>query len=177
MSRFSRGRRRVIRPAVKVVTRWLEAPSEPDLESLYRWWTAMDGGRDLGMTPETVLRLIRPFQQQALVTEVIGDGFDFKSAIVGSQWVNWHGRDVTNSLLSHYRDKEVQTKTRALFNRVVVENRPLFVETPPIAARRVPRNITTQMMFLPVRRLDGSVSHFITALPRHQLQYSGRGSA
>jgi len=177
MTRTTRRRRRVVRPPVRVASRWLDAPTETDLEEIFRWWNATNGGLDLGLTPEAVIRIIRPFQSQTLITEVIGDKHDFRSTIVGSQWVRWHGRDVTNTLLSHYRDKEVQTKTRALFNRVVTEKRPLFIETPPIAARRMPRNMTKQMIFLPLRGLEGNVTHFITALSRHQLQYSGRGSA
>ncbi len=152
-------------PQIKVAARWNPEPAARDLRSIHDIWRATNGAFDMGWTPETILWAIRPYHPQALVTEVVGEGHDYKNMIVGKQWHKLHGHDVTGSLLSDYADKEVQLKTRVLFRKVVGQNEPVFLETPPPVKKRMVRRHNLEMMFLPLIGLEGVVTHFITAVP------------
>ena len=156
------------RPQVKVVSQFLKAPRTPDLREFRDWYQAVRTAIDLGWTPEAIIENIGPFKNQALVTEVIDEGHDYKNAMVGLHWQRMHGRDVTNTLLSQYSDWEVRRKTRKLFNQLINLKEPMFFETPPIQARRLHRSKGLEMAFMPLQDRNGKVSHLIAAVPWHQ---------
>ncbi|MFZ1991472.1 MAG: hypothetical protein WAW96_17075 [Alphaproteobacteria bacterium] len=173
MTRTSR-RRRLVRRRVRTVSCFLDTPRTPDLRAFRDWYQAVEGAIDLGWTPEAIIENIGRFQNQALVTAVIEDGHDYRNVVVGAHWQTMHGRDVTNTLLSQYPNPEVREKTRILFNQIIHSRRALFIDTPPIAARRVHRSKGLEMAFMPLRGRNGKVTHLITAVPHYQSIFGTR---
>ena len=168
MMRTSRSRR-LARRRVRTVACFLNLPRTSDLRTLTSWYDAVNGHLDMGWTPEAIIENIGGFHAQVLVTEVIGDGHDYRNVMVGAHWRSMHCGDVTGTLLSQYPNFEVRQKTRILFNQIINTRRALFIDTPPIAARRVHRSQGLEMAFMPLRGRDGKVTHLITAVPHHQL--------
>ncbi len=128
-------------------------------------WRAANGSFDMGFTPEVIIEVIRPYRQQALVTEVIGEGYDFKNTFAGAQLVKLHGFDVTGMRLSESTNKDIQFKARAVFRKAMMMQEPVFVdaETP---RKLLVRPYEMEMIVLPLVNIQGAVTHIITALPQ-----------
>ena len=165
MTKAARGRLRPAAKQLKVVARWNAAPQAPDLRSIYEIWRAVNRAAHFGRTSEIVLELIRPFRQQALVTEVIGEGYDYKNTFAGAQLTRLHGFDVTGMCLSESTSKEIQFKARAVFRKSTAEKGPVFLDAASPRTGAV-RAYHMELVVLPIIDTLGVVTHFITAMPR-----------
>lgn len=164
MAHLPRARQRLVAPQIRVVARWNSAPRAPDLRTITELWRAANGALDLGFTPEAIIELMRPFRDQSLVSEVIGDGYDYKNTIVGAQVTELHGRDLTGTHLSETADKQTQFRARALFRKSMMEMGPVFADA-VVSRHSLARSYKTEIVFLPLVGVGGAVSHFITAMP------------
>jgi len=173
MTRTS-SRRRLPARSIRTVSCFLDAPRSPDLRAFSNWYQVVNGATDMGWTPEAIIQNIGNFQNLALVTRVIGNGHDYRNVVVGAHWRSMHVQDITNTLLSQYPNPEVRQKTRILFNQLIHTRRALFIDTPPIAARRVHRSQGLEMAFMPLRDHRGRVTHLITAVPHYQSVFGTR---
>jgi len=154
-------RRRGLRPPSRLVECWLNGPQSPEIEEVFRWYSAVPA---FGLHGVNWLHAVRRHSGQFLTSQVIGETQDFIGLHTGHQWLQAIGVDMTGRHLNAFENARARHKCGALFSQVVQARRPLIFKS-RIEAWGQPRKVA-EMMFLPLFDARGKVTHVVSMLER-----------
>lgn len=115
--------------------RFLDVAEHPDVMALASYWEAKRGARPMpdraGIVPAEIVRLL----PNIIISEVLGDGEDFRTRIFGTALVALVGEERTGKLLSEFSEKAalptrpdaVQERWFGVTRRAYRTGRPVFV--------------------------------------------------
>lgn len=106
-----------------------EAALHPQLRELLAYWHGKRGGRELPARADLDALELRPWIGHILMVDVVpaGDALRFRYRLFGTEFVYYHGRDLTGHWLDEIANVGFRDELLALYRAVVREHKPQFL--------------------------------------------------